>query len=167
MGNGVLDCTKRVLATEGVYPFWRGNLANVLRYFPTQALNFAFKDTIKAAFATPKSAPQWQKFTTNIASGGFAGSLSLTVVYSLDFARTRLANDAKGKDGKRQFNGLIDVYKKTLASDGISGLYRGFVISAVGIFIYRGLYFGMFDSVKPLLGENPSVAFKFVLGYAV
>ena len=45
--NGVIDCTKRVLTTEGVYPFWRGNLANVLRYFPTQALNFAFKDQIK------------------------------------------------------------------------------------------------------------------------
>merc|ERR1711872_985842 len=44
--NGVLDCTKRVLTTEGIYPFWRGNLANVLRYFPTQALNFAFKDTV-------------------------------------------------------------------------------------------------------------------------
>merc|ERR1712008_383435 len=35
---GVIDCTKRVLATEGVVPLWRGNLANVLRYFPTQAL---------------------------------------------------------------------------------------------------------------------------------
>jgi len=52
--TGVIDCTTRVLKTEGVYPFWRGNLANVLRYFPTQALNFAFKDTIKAAFKTPK-----------------------------------------------------------------------------------------------------------------
>merc|ERR1712116_30225 len=104
--NGVLDCTKRVLATEGVVPFWRGNLANVLRYFPTQ---------------------------------------------SLDFARTRLANDAKGKGGERQFNGLIDVYVKTLKSDGIQGLYRGFTISAVGIFIYRGMYFGLFDTLKPLL----------------
>merc|ERR1712088_243818 len=96
---GVIDCTKRVLATEGVVPFWRGNLANVLRYFPTQALNFAFKDTIKALFATPKDA---------------AGTMSLLFVYSLDFARTRLANDAKGKGGERQFNGLIDVYVKTL-----------------------------------------------------
>merc|ERR1711970_1253562 len=137
--NGVIDCTTRTLKTEGIIPFWRGNLANVLRYFPTQALNFAFKDTIKGLFATPKTAPQWKQFATNIASGGFAGSLSLTVVYSLDFARTRLANDAKGKGGGRQFNGLIDVYRKTLASDGIGGLYRGFVISCVGIFIYRGL----------------------------
>merc|ERR1739841_432499 len=112
--NGVIDCTKRVLQTEGVYPFWRGNLANVLRYFPTQALNFAFKDAIKAAFAVPKTASQGTKFATNIASGGAAGTMSLLFVYSLDFARTRLANDAKGKGGERQFNGLIDVYVKTL-----------------------------------------------------
>ncbi|KAJ1376995.1 Mitochondrial carrier protein [Sesbania bispinosa] len=62
------------------------------------------------------------------------------------YARTRLANDAKAakKGGERQFNGLIDVYKKTLKSDGIAGLYRGFNISCVGIIVYRGLYFGMY-----------------------
>jgi len=165
---GVLDCTKRTLATEGVAPFWRGNLANVLRYFPTQALNFAFKDSIKAAIAVPKDASYGKKLAGNVASGGCAGSLSLTVVYSLDFARTRLANDAKGKDGKRQYNGLVDVYKKTLASDGIGGLYRGFVISCVGIFIYRGLYFGLFDTLKPMvLGPDAGVVLSFFLGWAV
>merc|ERR1740121_340775 len=166
--TGVLDCTKRVLATEGIVPFWRGNLANVLRYFPTQALNFAFKDTVKAMFATPKSAPQWQKFATNIASGGCAGTMSLLFVYSLDYARTRLANDSKGKGGERQFNGLIDVYTKTLKSDGIQGLYRGFTISAVGIFIYRGMYFGMFDTLKPILvGDGGNVGLSFLLGWGV
>jgi len=166
--SGVVDCTTRVLKTEGFNPFWRGNLANVLRYFPTQALNFAFKDTIKAAFATPKTAPQWQKFATNITSGGVAGTMSLTFVYSLDFARTRLANDAKGKGGERQFNGLVDVYVKTMKSDGIAGLYRGFVISAVGIFIYRGMYFGLYDSLKPmLLGADAGVGASFLLGWAV
>merc|ERR1711881_370400 len=126
--SGVIDCTTRTLKTEGIVPFWRGNLANVIRYFPTQALNFAFKDTIKAAFKVPKTAGVAQKLGANVAAGGIAGSLSLSIVYSLDFARTRLANDAKGKGGERQFNGLIDVYRKTLASDGIGGLYRGFVI---------------------------------------
>jgi len=165
--NGVVDCTKRVLADEGVAPLWRGNMANVLRYFPTQALNFAFKEQFKAIFSVPKESSYFVKTMANIASGGCAGTLSLLFVYSLDFARTRMANDAKGKDGKRQFNGLFDVYRKTIASDGIAGLYRGFVISAVGIFIYRGLYFGLFDSVKPLLGEDPSFALRFALGYAV
>jgi hypothetical protein len=96
--TGVVDCTKRVLASEGVGPFWRGNLANVLRYFPTQALNFAFKDSIKAQFKVAKDASVAAKLAANVAAGGMAGSLSLTVVYSLDFARTRLANDNKGAD---------------------------------------------------------------------
>merc|ERR1711970_1506279 len=56
--NGVLDCTQRVLRTEGIYPFWRGNLANVLRYFPTQALNFAFKDTVKGCSRLPRTPQQ-------------------------------------------------------------------------------------------------------------
>jgi len=166
--KGVIDCTTRVLKTEGVYPLWRGNLANVLRYFPTQALNFAFKDTIKAIFATPKTASPATKFATNIASGGAAGTMSLLFVYSLDYARTRLANDSKGKGGERQFNGLVDVYVKTLKSDGIQGLYRGFAISAVGIFIYRGMYFGMFDTLKPILvGDGGSVGLSFLLGWGV
>jgi len=166
--TGVIDCTTRVLKTEGVYPFWRGNLANVLRYFPTQALNFAFKDTVKGIFKTPKDASAATKFATNITSGGVAGTLSLTFVYSLDYARTRLANDAKGKGGERQFNGLVDVYVKTIKSDGIQGLYRGFAISAVGIFIYRGMYFGLYDTLKPmLLGADAGVGASFLLGWAV
>jgi len=165
--TGVIDCTKRVLATEGIAPFWRGNLANVLRYFPTQALNFAFKDKVKAMIAVPKDASYATKLAGNVASGGIAGSMSLFFVYSLDFARTRLANDNKSKDGTRQYNGLIDVYRKTLATDGIQGIYRGFVISCVGIFIYRGLYFGLYDTIKPMVGADASFIVSFLIGWAV
>lgn len=169
--KGVIDCTTRVLRTEGFLPFWRGNLANCIRYFPTQALNFAFKDKVKAAFKMKKTDSYSVKFTKNIASGGAAGAMSLFFVYSLDYARTRLANDTKaaGKGGApRQFNGLVDVYRKTLKSDGIAGLYRGFVISCVGIIVYRGCYFGFYDTLKPiLLSENASVILSFMLGYAV
>lgn len=103
-----------------------------------------------------------------------AGATSLLFVYSLDYARTRLANDAKsakkGGDGQRQFNGLLDVYKKTLASDGIMGLYRGFGPSVAGIVVYRGLYFGMYDSLKPVvLTGNLEGNFlaSFLLGWTV
>lgn len=164
--KGMMDCTMRVLAEEGVGPFWRGNTANVVRYFPTQALNFAFKGKIKAAFKVPKSAPFVQRLGSNIGAGGAAGALSLCFVYSLDYARTRLANDAKGKGGERQFNGLLDVYKKTLASDGIAGLYRGFAISCVGIVIYRGFYFGLYDTIVPMFGDS-SFLVNFAVGYAV
>merc|ERR1711875_23475 len=70
--SGVVDCTTRTLKSEGITSFWRGNMANVIRYFPTQALNFAFKDTVKSLFKTAKDAPQYEKFAKNILSGGVA-----------------------------------------------------------------------------------------------
>merc|ERR1712045_1023541 len=79
--GGVLDCTRRTMASEGLLSFWRGNLANVLRYFPTQALNFAFKDTIKAAFGTSKNASYAEKFGANILRGVLAGFDAFKGVY--------------------------------------------------------------------------------------
>jgi len=144
-------------------------LANCLRYFPTQALNFAFKDQVKAMFKQSKNDSYGVKFTKNVISGGVAGAMSLVFVYSLDYARTRLANDLKSskKGGERQYNGMIDVYKKTMKSDGIAGLYRGFVISCVGIVVYRGCYFGFYDTLKPLvLGDDAGLLVSFMLGYS-
>ncbi|KAL4810732.1 mitochondrial carrier domain-containing protein [Aspergillus unguis] len=171
--NGITDCFRRTAAAEGVVSLWRGNTANVIRYFPTQALNFAFRDTYKSMFAYKKERDGYAKWMMgNLASGGAAGATSLLFVYSLDYARTRLANDAKSAKGggDRQFNGLVDVYKKTLASDGIAGLYRGFGPSVAGIVVYRGLYFGMYDSVKPVLltgSLEGSFIASFLLGWTV
>jgi solute carrier family 25 (adenine nucleotide translocator) protein 4/5/6/31 len=171
--NGIVDCFKRTAASEGVVALWRGNTANVIRYFPTQALNFAFRDTYKSMFAYKKERDGYTKWMMgNLASGGAAGATSLLFVYSLDYARTRLANDAKSAKGtgERQFNGLVDVYRKTLASDGIAGLYRGFGPSVLGIVVYRGLYFGMYDSIKPVLLVGPlegSFLASFLLGWTV
>ncbi|KAJ5398887.1 hypothetical protein N7465_009376 [Penicillium sp. CMV-2018d] len=171
--NGIADCFKRTAAAEGVVSLWRGNTANVIRYFPTQALNFAFRDTYKSMFAYKKDRDGYGKWMMgNLASGGAAGATSLLFVYSLDYARTRLANDAKSSkgSGERQFNGLVDVYRKTLATDGIAGLYRGFGPSVLGIVVYRGLYFGMYDSIKPVLLVGPlegSFLASFLLGWTV
>lgn len=170
--KGIGDCFSRVIKEEGMGSLWRGNTANVIRYFPTQALNFAFKDYFKKLFSLKKDKDgYWWWFAGNLASGGAAGACSLTFVYSLDYARTRLANDAKSSKkggGERQFNGLVDVYRKTLATDGIAGLYRGFVISCVGIVVYRGLYFGLYDSLKPALGSySDNFLATFVLGWGI
>ena len=170
--TGIGNCFTRISGEEGPRALWKGNWTNVLRYFPTQALNFALKDELKKKFSYDKKkyGYGWNLFG-NILSGGLAGGISLCFVYSLDYARTRLTNDAKSskKGGEKQFNGLLDVYKKTFAKDGIAGLYRGFVISFVGIFIYRGLYFGLYDTIKPLAPVSIRDNFfaNFLLGYCI
>jgi len=161
--TGIVNCFSRVASEQGIGAFWRGNFTNVIRYFPTQAFNFAFKDTIKTFF------PKYDKnkefgmfFLTNMASGGLAGAGSLCIVYPLDYARTRLASDVG--TGTRTFNGLADCLVKTARGPGgFFGLYNGFGVSVAGIIPYRGVYFGMFDS---LAGINPYRKDKGLVGFA-
>jgi len=152
--KGIGDCFSRVIKEQGFGSLWRGNLANVIRYFPTQALNFACKDFFKIWLCpyNPKTQPG-MFFLGNMASGGAAGATSLCIVYPLDFARTRLAADV-GAGGQREFNGMMDCLRKCAAKDGIKGLYNGFGISVVGIIAYRASYFGMFDTGKVMLFED-------------
>ncbi|CAF1305827.1 unnamed protein product [Didymodactylos carnosus] len=169
--NGAIDCIMQTFRNEGLLSFWRGNLTNCLRHISSQPLNFVLKDKIKPMFKQNINDPYMVNFSKNIASGSLAGALSLCFLYSLDYARTRLATDVKSiKEGvgERKYNGLVDVYKKTLATDGIAGLYRGFVVSCVGIIIYRGCYFGLYDTLKPiLLGPDAGFTLSFLLGYGV
>jgi len=149
--TGIVDCFTRVSSEQGIGAFWRGNFTNIIRYFPTQAFNFAFKDGIKAMFPKADKNKEFGKFfAINMAAGGLAGAGSLMIVYPLDYARTRLASDVGS--GKQQFNGLLDCLKKTVASSGIGGVYNGIGVSVAGIIPYRGVYFGLFDTLS---GMNP------------
>eukprot|EP00590_Aulacoseira_subarctica_P005296 CAMPEP_0172416836 /NCGR_PEP_ID=MMETSP1064-20121228/3328_1 /TAXON_ID=202472 /ORGANISM="Aulacoseira subarctica , Strain CCAP 1002/5" /LENGTH=301 /DNA_ID=CAMNT_0013154763 /DNA_START=366 /DNA_END=1271 /DNA_ORIENTATION=+ len=149
--TGIVDCFSRVASEQGIKAFWRGNLTNIIRYFPTQAFNFAFKDSIKAMFPKADKNTEFGKFfMINMFSGGMAGAGSLLIVYPLDYARTRLASDVGS--GKQQFNGLVDCLTKTVKSGGVGALYNGIGVSIIGIIPYRGAYFGLFDTLS---GYNP------------
>jgi len=161
--TGIGNCFSRIHAEQGMAAFWRGNFTNCIRYFPTQAFNLSFKDTIKKMF--PKYSPKDNFagfFAVNMASGGMAAAGSLCIVYPLDYARTRLASDVGS--GKKTFNGLFDCLKKTAAGpQGVGGLYSGFGVSLAGIIPYRGFQLGAFDT---LVGLNPYKNDKGVLGFA-
>ncbi|XP_070948857.1 ADP/ATP translocase 1 isoform X2 [Macaca nemestrina] len=157
--KGIIDCVVRIPKEQGFLSFWRGNLANVIRYFPTQALNFAFKDKYKQLFlgGVDRHKQFWRYFAGNLASGGAAGATSLCFVYPLDFARTRLAADVGKGAAQREFHGLGDCIIKIFKSDGLRGLYQGFNVSVQGIIIYRAAYFGVYDTAKGMLPDPKNV----------
>ena len=105
-------------------------------------------------------------FIGNCASGGAAGATSLTFVYPLDFARTRLAADV-GSGGAREFTGIVDCLRKIAMKDGPQGLYRGFGISVAGIIFYRAAYFGMFDTAKEAFLKDANVIMKWAVAQVV
>lgn len=166
--KGVVDCFARIYREQGTLSFWRGNVVNVVRYFPTQALNFAFKDKYKKLFLDGVDKNQfWRFFAGNLASGGAAGATSLLIVYPLDFARTRLGADVGKAAADREFKGLADCIAKSYKADGlVRGLYPGFISSVQGIIIYRAIYFGAYDTAKDLFNK-PNIFVKFAIAQTV
>ena len=58
--------------------------------------------------------------------------------------------------------------KQSYKSDGVVGFYRGISASILGIFVYRGAYFGVFDVSKALLfSSEPNIFFVFLLAQFV
>lgn len=155
--KGIIDCAIRIYEKQGILGFWTGNIANCLRYFPTQAMNLALKDTFKEMFPKFNPKTEFTKFFfANLASGGLAAGVSLLAVYPMDAVSKCLVTDTSGR-----FRGPLDVIKKTFAK-GPSWFFTGFGISLGGIVAYRAVQLSVFDLMA---GLNPWKQDKGLLGF--
>jgi solute carrier family 25 (mitochondrial adenine nucleotide translocator), member 4/5/6/31 len=160
MYNGIVDCLVRIPREEGIFAYWKGNATNVLRYFPTQALNFAINDGVNRMFFPlgKRNYSYNDQLWRGLVAGGAAGGTSLAFVYSLDLVRTRLSVDI-GKKGEKNYNGFIHCYSQTFKEGGFKALYKGFGISVIGIIPYRAVYFGGYDVLKAIFLKPDSSFF--------
>jgi len=167
--KGAIDCLLRTYKTEGLLSLWRSNAIGCMAYFPSQALNVGFYGLFKDSFKVTKEDGYITKFSKSIASGAAAGAISLLLVYPIDFTKTKFATDIKiNPRSPYRYRTIIDVGKRTIKSSGITGMYRGLVVSLAGVVVYRGCYFGFYDTFKPIvLGSDSSLMSSFLLGYGV
>merc|ERR1712071_24678 len=80
----------------------------------------------------------------------------MAVVYPLGNMTTLLMNDVKDANGKTQYSGVVDAFKKTLKSEGAQAMYKGFLASFVGVFVYRGMHHALLEFLKSRI--SPSTA---------
>jgi solute carrier family 25 (adenine nucleotide translocator) protein 4/5/6/31 len=80
-------------------------------------------------------------------SGGLAGGTTTTLLYPIEFMRTRLALDT-GSSNRLYPRGMRDVFNSIWKTDGIRGMYQGYGIALTGIIIYRALHLGGYDACK-------------------
>jgi solute carrier family 25 (adenine nucleotide translocator) protein 4/5/6/31 len=102
-------------------------------------------------------------------SGALAGATSLLIMTPLQLATTVLGADVLAPELGRttyQYAGMADVLSKTLQHSGPLGLFNGFGVSVAGIVLYRGTYFGLYDSLRPLVPQNNFLA-SFLMGWGV
>jgi len=108
---------------QGMAGFYRGVEVNIARACVLNATKMGVYDVTKG-YVTEYMGWSRKDVKTTFASAFVAGFFMTVTVAPLDMLRTKLMNqptDAKIYDG------LMDCLKKTLKSDGVLSLWRGFV----------------------------------------
>eukprot|EP01102_Stenamoeba_stenopodia_P001181 TRINITY_DN11026_c0_g1_i1.p1 TRINITY_DN11026_c0_g1~~TRINITY_DN11026_c0_g1_i1.p1 ORF type:complete len:297 (-),score=60.76 TRINITY_DN11026_c0_g1_i1:130-1020(-) len=163
--DGIGAITKYIYRTEGITGFFKVFGLEVARFIPTQLSNVIFKDIIRTLFRNKPSDSYGVFFLSNLASGAVAGGVSLLFVYPIDYVTTLWTANLVNETGVAPYSSIKDIVVSTYREYGITGFYPGMLVSLFGIVLYRGLYFGLYDSVRPLLGRKPSFLASFGLGY--
>lgn len=79
-------------------------------------------------------------------AGGFGGVCSVLVGHPFDLVKVRLQSAAPGV-----YTGAMDVVKRTLAKDGVTGLYRGMGPPLLGVTPIFAISFWSYDVGKKLV----------------
>lgn len=65
----------------------------------------------------------------------------------------------------------MDCISKTASRGGMSALYQGFGVSVQGIIVYRGAYFGLYDTASQVVfgdnAKNANVFYKWMVAQVV
>ena len=154
--TSIRQVVRNVYQQEGFLAFWRGNSFSVIQKTGNSALTFMLMDYYKATISrllTNMYGPSYQssrsaQVMNSLLSGGLSGATTTTLLYPLEFLRTRLAADISKRGEAHQFRGMKDVVVYTVKEDGFRGMYKGYGTSIVYVAMHRVVYLGGFDVVK-------------------
>lgn len=89
---GIMDCCSRVVKEEGRKAFWKGNCSTLLKFYPSEGLNWTFKEFYEALFSKIfKKNSTRREFMTNYLGGALAGLTTRTLLYPLEFTRNKMS----------------------------------------------------------------------------
>lgn len=159
LGHKLLIKTASDMYKEGgIRIFYRGILAGVSGIFPYAALDLGTFTTTKrwliARQARKEGITAEEVKLPNymvLSLGAALGSFGATVVYPINLLRTRL--QAQGTYAHPYtYDGFFDVLRKTLAREGVPGLYKGLVPNLAKVAPAVLISYFMYENLTKLFG---------------
>ncbi|KAJ5194965.1 uncharacterized protein N7498_008403 [Penicillium cinerascens] len=158
-GNKLIAATAaKVWNQNGLVGFFRGLPLGLIGMFPYAAIDLSTFEYLKRALLARQARIQHcheddinlSNFLTG-AIGALSGGLSASVVYPLNVLRTRL--QAQGTVlHPATYTSIGDVLRKTLASEGPRGLYKGLTPNLLKVAPAVSISYVVYENSKRMLG---------------
>lgn len=166
MNHNDLDIKKiwYYMLREGKWQsLWRGNLVNVLKTAPENAIRLASYEKLKKLLN--KNRPNRENsILEKLACGSAAGFLATLALYPLKTVKTIMNLGNSG-----EFRSIADCIQQIYTKHGTKAFYRGLIANSFAIIPSAGIDLALYETLKQRYSlkmnkKEPSVVEKLVLG---
>jgi len=148
--QGLRHALKHLPEREGGWrSLYRGNGANVLRLVPEVGFKFVVHDQFKVMFAPADGGALG--LLERLAAGAATGVLKTLLFYPLDLSRVRITADLAYAGAPRNYTTIRQALATTFSQEGVRGLYKGVLLSMLGIVPYLSCSMTAYDTYKQQL----------------
>lgn len=155
--RGVLGCLADIYRSDGISGYWRGVSSFTLRVVAASAAQLSTYDAAKDFFAT-KVGLDRAVTSTHVCASLVAGMAMALAMQPFDFACTRLVNSHTAAErvaatrvkGEVTFSGPLDVLRRTVATEGFFGIYKGLLPNYMRLAPYNILVFAFVERLREL-----------------
>lgn len=120
--GGPVDVARHVVQSAGTKGLFKGLAPTLAREVPGNAAMFGVYEALKKYLAGGDDTSSLGKGSLMMC-GGLSGAAFWAFVYPTDVVKSVIqVDDYKSP----KYSGSIDAFRKTLASEGVKGLYKGF-----------------------------------------
>ena len=145
--SGVFDAFKRIVAEEGIAGYYRGLGPSVARAAVINGCGIASYDHTKQL--TLKITSSKEGLFARVIGSLISGLVSALVSTPFDVVKTRLANQPQGAN--RVYNGMVDCAMKTVRSEGLLSLYKGFTPAYARLAPWQLVFFLVFEQMNEVV----------------
>ncbi|KAI9008530.1 mitochondrial carrier domain-containing protein [Hyaloraphidium curvatum] len=166
--KGLADCLATMARQEGLPSLWRGVTAGLQRQAVFAPLRLGLYEPVRN-FYMGKEAVEAGLLPTlpqKILAGLTTSAIGITVASPADTVKVRLQAQGRAPpEVPRLYSGVLDAYRKIAATEGIRGLWRGYVPNLLRNSLISATELATFDQVKEsLLGAGlPNTATTHVM----
>ncbi|CAI9116166.1 OLC1v1017246C1 [Oldenlandia corymbosa var. corymbosa] len=123
--KGVMDAITKMSREEGIGSLWRGSSLTVNRAMIVTASQLASYDQFKEAILD--NGVMADGLGTHVTASFAAGFVAAVASNPVDVIKTRVMNMRVEPGMKPPYSGAVDCALKTIRSEGVMALYKGFI----------------------------------------
>ncbi|XP_056154864.1 solute carrier family 25 member 32a [Lampris incognitus] len=143
--DGLVDCMRSIWRLEGMRGLYQGVTPNMWGAGTSWGLYFLFYNAIKAY--TQEGRATELGALEHLMSAAEASILTLCLTNPLWVTKTRLVLQYNTDPDRKQYKGMMDALIKIYQSEGLPGLYRGFLPGLLGT-SQAALQFTTYEALK-------------------